>query len=473
MGRLLQKGWRLCPGATETGVQLHAPDAQCMIPLYFRKISLALYGTINRVQQGPDEQQGRFPALKHKDDNDVLVVQTVMKLHDFFWDSYGLRAWKTGPDGNPFKFNYFENAQLMWNINWWSMRSTLICKADDSWELVEHCCRYFTLEDSESEIPECNGEETQVLTVLHKSKEPIKFFGTVIGEMTATSGGVNVEGEEFRFSGEPPVPYELQHKNETTMEKVEQQDPSVSWEGPIPVLEDRESLVVNGFDLNVNSSLALLRGAAEYLGLNKGGSKKALWNRLNQKVQQMEHEELFLAANKFYQEEARNRGAIQVHVPRQPSQEERELHELTHLPYRDWCDFCIATKARDDNQKVLNHSVEGRRNISSVQLDYAYGRSGGNGKADLTTILVGIDSETRIVMVLAVPVDGKGADLRGPAEHVVKFTLMLNQYGNVEVIGDNEPTMRKLLTYIQTIRHSLGLQTTITNSSEERPDKSG
>ena len=203
MGRLLQRGWRLCPGTTETGVQLQAPDAQCMIPLYFRKNSLALYGTINRVQQGPDEQQGKFPTPKNKDDNDVLVVQTVMKLHDFFCESYGLRAWKTGPDGNPFKFNYsskrFENAQLMWNINWWPMRSTLIRKADDSWELVEHCCRYFTLEDPESEIPECNGEETQVLTVLHKSKEPTKFFGTVIGEMTATSGGVNVESEEFRL----------------------------------------------------------------------------------------------------------------------------------------------------------------------------------------------------------------------------------------------------------------------------------
>ena len=249
------------------------------------------------------------------------------------------------------------------------------------------------------------------------------------------------------------------------MEEVEQQDPSVSWEGPIPILENRESLVVNGLDLNVNSSLALLRGAAEYLGLNRGGSKKAIWNRLNQKVQQMEHEELFLAANKLYQEEARNKGAIQVHMPRQPSQEERELHELTHLPYRDWCDFCIATKARDDNQKVLDHSAEGRRSISSVQLDYAYGRAGGNSKAELTTILVGIDSETR--MVLAVPVDGKGADLRGQAEHVVRFTLMLNQYGNVEVIGDNEPTMRNLLAYIQTIRHSLGLQTTITNSQKK------
>lgn len=36
---------------------------------------------------------------------------------------------------------------------------------------------------------ESNGEETLVLTVLHKSKEPVKFFGTVIGETTATLGG--------------------------------------------------------------------------------------------------------------------------------------------------------------------------------------------------------------------------------------------------------------------------------------------
>ena len=166
MGRLLQKGWRLCPGDSETGVQLQAPDAQCMIPLYFRKNSLALFGAINRVQQVPDERQGELPEMKNRDDDDVLIVQTVMKLHDFFWESYSLRSWKTGPEGNPFKFNYssrcFENAQLMWSIHWWPLRSTLIRKADDSWELVEHCCRYFTLEDPEGEIPECNGEETQV-----------------------------------------------------------------------------------------------------------------------------------------------------------------------------------------------------------------------------------------------------------------------------------------------------------------------
>ena len=44
---------------------------------------------------------------------------------------------------------------------------------------------------------------------------------------------------------------------------------------------------------------------------------------------------------------------------------------------------------------------------------------------------------------------------------------MLNQYGNVEIIGDNEPTMRNLLSYVQSIGHGLGLQTTITNSQKK------
>ena len=51
-----------------------------MIPLYFPKNSLALFGTINRVQQMPDERQGELLEIKNKDENDVLIVQTVMKL---------------------------------------------------------------------------------------------------------------------------------------------------------------------------------------------------------------------------------------------------------------------------------------------------------------------------------------------------------------------------------------------------------
>ena len=28
-------------------------------------------------------------------------------------------------------------------------------------------------------------------------------------------------------------------------------------------------------------------------------------------------------------------------APRGPTQIEKELHELTHLPYRDWCGHCV------------------------------------------------------------------------------------------------------------------------------------
>ena len=38
-------------------------------------------------------------------------------------------------------------------------------------------------------------------------------------------------------------------------------------------------------------------------------------------------------------------------TPRQPSQREREEHERTHLPFRDWCTHCIKAKSRNDPHK--------------------------------------------------------------------------------------------------------------------------
>ena len=38
-------------------------------------------------------------------------------------------------------------------------------------------------------------------------------------------------------------------------------------------------------------------------------------------------------------------------TPKQPSQREREEHERTHLPFRDWCTHCIKAKSRNDPHK--------------------------------------------------------------------------------------------------------------------------
>ena len=51
------------------------------------------------------------------------------------------------------------------------------------------------------------GEETQVLTILHRKREPAQCFGTIVGERTATAGGASVESNDFLFEAEPQEPY--------------------------------------------------------------------------------------------------------------------------------------------------------------------------------------------------------------------------------------------------------------------------
>ena len=53
-------------------------------------------------------------------------------------------------------------------------------------------------------------------------------------------------------------------------------------------------------------------------------------------------------------------------VPRQPIQQEREEHELTHLPFRAWCKTCVVAKARS----AYHPRRHERRDV--LQLDFAF-----------------------------------------------------------------------------------------------------
>ena len=53
-------------------------------------------------------------------------------------------------------------------------------------------------------------------------------------------------------------------------------------------------------------------------------------------------------------------------VPRQPSQHEREKHELTHLPFRAWCKTCVVAKAR----QAYHTKQPDRRDC--LQLDFGF-----------------------------------------------------------------------------------------------------
>ena len=89
--------------------------------------------------------------------------------------------------------------------------------------------------------------------------------------------------------------------------------------------------------------------------------------------------------------------------------EEVAAHNLTHVPFRRWCESCVATRSRAD----AHHTGANRETkVPVVQIDFYFtslddhARPAGQGEQD-TCCLIGVDLETK--MVLSVPGPNKGA----------------------------------------------------------------
>ena len=78
-----------------------------------------------------------------------------------------------------------------------------------------------------------------------------------------------------------------------------------------------------------------------------------------------------LAAGENAEQETEDRSALKpkpkmLKVPGEPSESERRLHELTHLPYRDWCEHSVRSKGRQ------SHAVKKKNDRQPViQIDFS------------------------------------------------------------------------------------------------------
>ena len=93
-------------------------------------------------------------------------------------------------------------------------------------------------------------------------------------------------------------------------------------------------------------------------------------------------------------------------VPRQPSQHEREEHELTHLPFRAWCKTCVAAKAR----QAYHTKQPDRRDC--LQLDFGFLTEGNRQDA----ILVVTDARTGCCAALL-------CETKHTTETLIRFVL--------------------------------------------------
>ena len=55
--------------------------------------------------------------------------------------------------------------------------------------------------------------------------------------------------------------------------------------------------------------------------------------------------------------------------PRLPSQKDVEEHNLTHLPYRNWCPICVKSKGKEMGHRS---ATDKERTISEYCLDYCF-----------------------------------------------------------------------------------------------------
>ena len=61
--------------------------------------------------------------------------------------------------------------------------------------------------------------------------------------------------------------------------------------------------------------------------------------------------------------------SIGIYKPCRPSAEEVEIHNRTHMPFRNWCEICIRARAQNSPHKKLDKE---ERTMPTIFLDFGY-----------------------------------------------------------------------------------------------------
>ena len=102
--------------------------------------------------------------------------------------------------------------------------------------------------------------------------------------------------------------------------------------------------------------------------------------------------------------------------PCAPSRAEREAHEATHLPFRNWCEVCVQGRLDNPPHRRLPEEVVGARRLPEVHLDYAFLRRADSDVLAKMVVLKALPS--RAMQAWVVP--SKGVGDQASAERVIR-----------------------------------------------------
>ena len=132
------------------------------------------------------------------------------------------------------------------------------------------------------------------------------------------------------------------------------------------------------------------------------------------------------------------RHAVPPRKPKEPSEQVKQTHALTHEPYEEWCSLCVSNGARQDPHRCQAHEDVGH---SFVSFDFGY-CSRMRDEEDKLTVLMVHDRDTN--MCGAFPTQQKGG--QSFQYLVTELSRFIVQTGHVEVSlkCDCEPSTTSL-----------------------------
>ena len=354
-------------------------------------------------------------------------------------------------------------------------RTTLIRKrnsADSKWILVELAQKYMGQDDPFRKISELSseigGQMCEILTIVSSNPHGIEELGEVVEEEIhpvhsapeqREHSGASSSSRPLRIPGGSPPGLDEDNifGDEDAEIGAEAALPPPALEAvavPSEEVSQDEITLYDGFRLTKDSKIADLRAGCKWVGVSQSGSKARMFDRIvKAHTTAMRRSEIEVAM-KQYQDETRD---VEIaEIPKQPTARERALHEVTHLPYRPWCQHCVATRSYGDHHATVADPEEtAQRERPTIQADFFFCEERGE---ESKYILLMVDTWTRFVHTEPLKVRNK----RSVGEAMARFLGDLGYSETVELAVDNENFLFAGMEFCKDVRLRMGLKTIVT-----------
>ena len=150
--------------------------------------------------------------------------------------------------------------------------------------------------------------------------------------------------------------------------------------------------------------------------------------------------------------------------PKEPTREEREEHEKTHVPFRNWCRHCVRGRGKEEACR----EAKGQREVAEVHIDFMFMGDEGDGRT--LAVLVAKERARGMTMATVAPRKSSGQWL---GRRLMAFMKEAGcEVEPVVIRSDNEPALGKVVEEIGRLRAAKGGQGMVVENSPVRSSKS-